>query len=455
MARTTEIKRPHRSRTRHTGTAFIGAALSAALMLAACGDGVTSTTTSGSGAPPTAPASARVDQAKPAFSNPTRITNPLFPIGALTQVVQLGTDEGQELRAEITLLPDRRTIEWDGRQIEAVVSQFIAYKDATVAEVATDYFAQADDGAVWYLGEDVTNYEDGVVANHDGTWLAGKDGPAGMIMPASPKPGDVYRPENIPGFVFEEVTVKSTRTVDGPRGQVPGAIAIQELLMDGTLEDKVFAPGYGEFEARVTDKELLTLALAVPVDAKGGGVPVELAALATGAADIFRLAPSRDFDALSATVAGMTAAWDSHARTGPPALLATHMGDSLGALSAAVKAQKPDDVRQASVAVARAGLDLQLQFTSPADTDLARIEVWARKLIADAAANDTGGVRGNMVIVDATWDRVDHAVEAPGRADVETARAELRSAVEAGDMAATSSAAEKLRQVVAGARLSS
>ena len=55
------------------------------------------------------------------------------------------------------------------------------------------------------------------IADTDGTWLAGKDGPAAMIMPADPQVGDVYRPENIPGFVFEEVTVKAVdQTLDGP-----------------------------------------------------------------------------------------------------------------------------------------------------------------------------------------------------------------------------------------------
>ncbi len=95
----------------------------------------------------------------------------------------------------------------------------MAYGDGRILEVATDFFAQADDGSVWYFGEDVANYVDGVLDNTDGTWLAGKDGPPGMIMPADPHVGDVYRPENIPGFVFEEVTVKSvTETVDGPQG---------------------------------------------------------------------------------------------------------------------------------------------------------------------------------------------------------------------------------------------
>ena len=64
------------------------------------------------------------------------------------------------------------------------------------------------------------NYEDGVVADTDGTWLAGTDGPPAMIMPADPQVGEVYRPENIPDFVFEEVTVKSVGlTVRRPRGR--------------------------------------------------------------------------------------------------------------------------------------------------------------------------------------------------------------------------------------------
>ncbi len=176
---------------------------------------------------------------RPPFSNPTEITNPLFPIGSTDQAVQLGAGGDVALRHEITFLDETRVVRWNGQDIEAVVSQFVAYGDGEILETATDYFAQADDGSVWYLGEDVTNYNGGRVENHDGIWLAGRDGPAGMIMLADPQVGDVYRPENIPGFVFEEVTVQQTGlTVDGPTGPVGGAILVQERLMDGTLEDK-------------------------------------------------------------------------------------------------------------------------------------------------------------------------------------------------------------------------
>jgi len=67
--------------------------------------------------------------------------------------------------------------------------------------VALDWYAQDDAGNVCYFGEDVFNYEDGVVADTEGTWIAGEDGPPGMIMPADSQVGQAYRPENIPDFV--------------------------------------------------------------------------------------------------------------------------------------------------------------------------------------------------------------------------------------------------------------
>lgn len=57
-----------------------------------------------------------------------------------------------------------------------------------------------------------------------------------MIMPAGPRVGDVNRPENIPGLVWEEVAVKTVgKTVDGPRGPVHGAMVGRERHDDGSF----------------------------------------------------------------------------------------------------------------------------------------------------------------------------------------------------------------------------
>ncbi|MDT5245463.1 MAG: hypothetical protein QOD36_2839, partial [Mycobacterium sp.] len=62
--------------------------------------------------------------------------------------------------------------------VDTAVIQYVAYLDGRIHEVAIDWYAQADDGSVWYFGEDVFNYEDGKVADTNGTWVAGDTTPA-------------------------------------------------------------------------------------------------------------------------------------------------------------------------------------------------------------------------------------------------------------------------------------
>ena len=350
----------------------------------------------------------RVDLAPPTFSDPTAITNPFFPIASVVQAVQLGAEGDVALRHEITLLDETRVIPWNGQDIEAVVSQFVAYGDGEILEIATDYFAQADDGSVWYLGEDVTNYDGGKVEDHDGTWLAGRDGPAGMIMPADPQVGDVYRPENIPGVVFEEVTVEQTGlTVEGPRGPVAGAIQVQEALQDGTLEDKVFAPGYGEFSASVASSdELATVAVAVPTDAIDGPAPEALDRLSDSAERLFDEGAHARWsrDRALAREAGRTVAAVSAGDV--PPLLEDELADALGALDAAIAARSRTDVRQAALELELATLDLELQYRDPHAVDADRIEVWQRQRELHRAAGDAAAARSDRVIITAIADRL-------------------------------------------------
>jgi hypothetical protein len=74
-----------------------------------------------------APESQRVDLAVPTFTHPTQVTNLLFPISSLHAALLVGRFEGKPWRAETTLLPDTRTVEWNGKKIEVLQSQFVAY----------------------------------------------------------------------------------------------------------------------------------------------------------------------------------------------------------------------------------------------------------------------------------------------------------------------------------------
>jgi hypothetical protein len=399
---------------------------------------------------PFAPRNKRIDLAAPSFSNPTEITNPLNPVSEVTSAVVLGKVDREPLRIEITLLPETRIVEWNGQPVECVVSQFVGYLDGRMKEVALDVFAQSDDGDVWYFGEDVANYADnGHIADMEGAWLAGRDGPPGVITPADPEVGDAYRSENIPGLVFEESTVKSIdMTVDGPRGRIDGAFEIDEHHPDGP-EVKQWAPGYGEFYTRDgSDFELM--ALAVPTDALPGPPPAELTRISAGAAEIFGVSGALDWANASSAVEEMIADWASFRSAEVPELLAGQMRDALDALERAVRAREPADSRLAAVGVGVASLDLQLRHRPPAEIDLARLDLQAAALGVDAAAGDLPAVRSDVANLDWIRDRIAHTLDDADRSRLDTLIVEATGAAGDENFARAGRDAAQMRDLLAG-----
>jgi hypothetical protein len=63
--------------------------------------------------------------------------------------------------------------------VEARVIRDTASEKGVPVEVTDDWFAQDNAGNIWYLGEYVTNYENGKVVDHEGSFEAGVDGPPG------------------------------------------------------------------------------------------------------------------------------------------------------------------------------------------------------------------------------------------------------------------------------------
>jgi hypothetical protein len=400
---------------------------------------------------PLAPIRARVDLVAPPFSSSTDVSNPLFPISGLRSAILNGTVDGKPFKTETTLLPDTRIMEWShGQCVEVLVSQYLAYLDGRIHEVALDLYAQADDGSVWYLGEDVFNYEDGVIADTGGTWFAGIDGPAAMIMPAAPKVGNAYRPENIAGLVFEEVTVKAVnQTVAGPHGPVHGAITIRELHDDGSFEEKVFAPGYGEFFTG-SGGDVEALALAVPTDSLPGGVPRELAALSRGADDVFEAGDSGRWGQASRSVSRMSDAWASYRRTGEvPRRLVAPTAGTVEALAHAVADHDRAAARQAALDVAQAALDLQLQYRPAAQVDLGRFDVWLRQVLVDAQSRDHEALLGDVATLEWIRDRVETALDRVELTRLDTLLKELRTNAADEDYAAAMDTAVELRRLLA------
>lgn len=350
----------------------------------------------GTGCLPVAPSSERIDLARPTFSDPRRITNPLHSNANLDQVIYGGLVDGKPFRTEFTRLDDVKMITWDGQRIPAVTWQYLAYSDGRILEVALDWFAQADDGSVWYLGEDVFNYEDGAVADTRGTWIAGDDAPAAMIMPSKPAVGAVYRPENSPGVVFEEVTIKKVGvTMQGPRGLVRGAIVADELHADGTHEDKIFAPGYGEFSSGDPSAEHETVSLAVPIDARPGPMPAPVSALSSAVRTAFDATAARNWAVAIDAAGAVTKAWSDVRAHGVPPILERQVDADLVALERAIGANGVAAAQGAALRVAQDDLDLQLLYRPLAEIETARHDLWQRQLAVDTARGDRGAIAGD------------------------------------------------------------
>jgi hypothetical protein len=342
-----------------------------------------------------APDSSRVDLVTPSFSNPTRVVNPLFPISDLHSVVLLGREDGHPFRSETTLLAGTRTVVWNGQRLAVLVSQYMAWRDGRLEEVALDRYAQADDGSVWYFGEDVVDYARGHVFTTEGTWLAGREGPPAMIMPAHPRVGDVFRTENVIGIVFEEVTVKAVeRTVAGPRAAVAGAMVGEELHLDETTERKTFAPGYGEFLTGA-GRNVEALAIAVPTDALSSPVPAPLERIATGAQGSLASVETKDWRAAAVTVRRMRSDWRRQSAAGQPPLIAARLDGALATLGRGVRRHRARRASQASINTAQSVLDLQLRHRPRGAVDRDRFELWCQQLRIDAAAHDRAAVSGD------------------------------------------------------------
>lgn len=438
-----------------TGRALV-ALCTGALLVAACADEKTATSAEcikvvdEAGKPsdaclPVAPEADRVDLGAPVFGKPTQITNPLHPTSLVDQVIMGGHVDGKPFRTEVTRPPGTKPIPVRGTPVDAAIIQYVAYLDGRIHEVALDWYAQADDGSVWYLGEDVFIYEDGKVADTNGTWVAGDPTPAAMIMPAKPSVGDVYRPENAPEVVFEQVRVdKIGLEIAGPSGTISGAMEVTELHMDGTQEGKVFAPGYGEFSTGTAGGDLEAVSLASPTDRRQGAAPGELTVLSAAVDAAYQAAAEEDADRLTRSTAVLESAWALLPKGIPPQMKLQMTTDVDGLKAAGDSAS----AQSAALRVAQNELDLRLLYEPVINVDLARLKLWARQLPVDVAAEDPGLVLANVAALERVWERTRHGVDPT--TPVDTALKDLRKAADAEDLDDVGRVAPALTQAVSG-----
>ena len=136
----------------------------------------------------------------------TKITNPYFTLPERGTIYYKGkTQDGVE-RIEIIITGETKVV----NGINTLVYHDKVTLDGELVEDTRDFLAEDKEGNVWYFGEEVDNYEDGVLVDHDGSWLAGTDGAKpGILMKANPIVGETYRQEYYKGKAEDMADVVS------------------------------------------------------------------------------------------------------------------------------------------------------------------------------------------------------------------------------------------------------
>ena len=184
------------------------------------------------------------------FNNPQ--TNAYFPLTPGLVTNYRGTDDGRSYRERVTITHDTKMIEG----VRARVSRDVLRRaDGTIAEKTFDWYANDNDGNVWYLGEDTATYDrDGNLKSRGGSWQAGVDGAvAGLIMPADPRPTDAYRQEFRKGHAEDQAwVVQRHDKVHVPYGTVRDVVRTYEWsrLEPGVVSLKLYGPHLGIVKER-------------------------------------------------------------------------------------------------------------------------------------------------------------------------------------------------------------
>jgi len=187
----------------------------------------------------------------------TEIDNRYWPMKPGSRwVYKEGDPEGTREKVVVEVTNKTKKI---ANGVEARVIRDTVSEKGVPVEVTDDWYAQDKQGNIWYLGEYVTNYKDGKVVDHAGSFEAGVDGAqAGVAMPANPKPGLSYRQEYYKGEAEDTAAVI---TVGEEQVEVPFGYFEKDVLMTRDLvptepkvqELKFYAPGVGPLLSMHTD----------------------------------------------------------------------------------------------------------------------------------------------------------------------------------------------------------
>ena len=150
--------------------------------------------------------------------------------------------------------------------VDATVVRDTVSSHGHAIEKTFDWYAQDDQGNVWYMGEDTRELKHGRFVKMSDSWEGGVDGAEpGIIMPGDPRRGDSYRQEYYPRHALDQARVLgSGGAVKVPYDSYRRSLLTEETspkIDPGVREQKYYVADVGDVKEQTVsgDKEQIEL----------------------------------------------------------------------------------------------------------------------------------------------------------------------------------------------------
>jgi len=172
--------------------------------------------------------------------------NPFFILEPNYQLVLGGEDAGEAAQLTITVLNETREV--NGTQTRVIEERESV--GGELVEISRNFFATCEEtNNVFYFGEEVDIYENGMIVDHEGAWLAGEGtNRAGIIMPGTILLGARYYQEIAPSVALDRAEIIDTgQVIQTPSGDFSDTLITRETteLEPDEVELKYYASGIG------------------------------------------------------------------------------------------------------------------------------------------------------------------------------------------------------------------
>jgi hypothetical protein len=172
--------------------------------------------------------------------------NPFFILEPNYQLVLSGGDAGDVAQVMITVLNETRDV--NGTETRVIEERETL--GGELAEISRNFFAICEEtNSVFYFGEEVDDYENGILIAHEGAWLAGEGAnKAGVIMPGTILLGARYYQEIAPDIALDRAEIIDMgEVILTPSGDFTDTLITQETnpLEPDVAELKYYAAGTG------------------------------------------------------------------------------------------------------------------------------------------------------------------------------------------------------------------